>query len=92
MEITIEDLKKLDSPNIIDIRSSDSYNKGHIQGSKNIIYNNLVLKSQLFLNKTETYYIYCDYGNTSLGLCKILRGQGYNVYSIKGGYSKLTNR
>lgn len=86
MNISIDELFKLDSPNIIDIRSVENYNNNHMPGARNIPYNKLLLEPNKYLNKNEKYYIYCRYGKTSQGLCRILRNQGFDVYSITGGY------
>lgn len=86
MEIEINDLLKIDMPNIIDIRSTEKYNDNHIPGSINIDYNLLIEYPSKYLNKNDTYYIYCQRGITSKKIVEILRYYGYIVYNVKGGY------
>lgn len=86
MEITLNDLLNLNHPNIIDIRSTEKYNNNHIPGAININSNLLLSNPDKYLNKTQTYYIYCQKGMTSRPIVQILRVKGYNVFSVAGGY------
>ena len=86
MSITVKELLSLNNPNIIDIRSVENYNNNHIPGAKNIPYQELLINHKKYLNKNETYYIYCKRGLTAKGLCEILQKQGYHVFNITGGY------
>lgn len=86
MEITFDELFKLESPIIIDIRSLEKYNDNHVPGSININYNLLLSNPQKYLNKDLNYYIYCQRGITSKRVVELLRIYGYSVYSIIGGY------
>lgn len=86
MEITINDLLNLNHPNIIDIRSVEKYNGNHIPGSININSNLLLSNPDKYLNRNQTYYIYCQKGMTSRTIVRLLRVKGYNVFSVAGGY------
>lgn len=86
MEISVNELLRLNNPNIIDIRSNQKYNDNHIPGSVNISYDALTNNPSNFLEKNYTYYIYCQKGITSKTVCQILRALGYNVISVIGGY------
>ena len=86
LSISIDDLLKLNSPNIIDIRSEQSFNNNHIPGAKNIPYEKLMLKPNIYLDKNNKYYIYCQKGITSAKLCGRLASLGYKVSSVIGGY------
>lgn len=86
LNISVAELLKLPNPNIIDIRTVENFNNNHIPGAKNISSNELLINPSKYLNKNETYYIYCKHGLTSPRLCQILRNQGYNVVNIVGGY------
>lgn len=88
LNISLNDLKKIQNPNIIDIRTIENYNNNHMPGAKNIPYNNLLTSPEKYLNKIEKYYIYCKHGKTSISLCKILNKLGYRTYSINGGYEE----
>ena len=85
-EISIYQLLKLSNPNIIDIRDKYSYNLGNLTGSKNIPYYSLLSNYSIYLNKKETYYLYCDYGKQSKEISNRLNLFGYNTYYVKEGY------
>ena len=84
--ITVNDLRNLGSVNIIDIRSEEKYNDNHILNAYNIPFNKLVAFPERYLNKNNTYYIYCQKGARSKQVCSILSIKGYNVVDIIGGY------
>ena len=90
MQISMDTLiskNKYNTINIIDIRDSYSYNKGHIINAKNIPANELLNNTKNYLNKNEVYYIYCQSGNTSNRVVRYLNANGYHTYDIIGGYN-----
>lgn len=89
--ISIRDLLKLKNPNILDIRTSNLYNKDHIPGSVNISVNNLTSNPSLYLKDNQNYYIYCEFGYKSKRICKVLSKLGYNVINVDGGYDEYIN-
>jgi len=84
--ISVSDLKLLGDINIIDIRSIEKYNSKHILNAKNIPMEQLLINPGRYMNKYETYYIYCQKGIQSRKLCQILKNNGYNAINITGGY------
>lgn len=86
MNISVSDLLKLSNPNIIDIRGVENYNNNHIPNAKNVNSKELMINPQKYLDKSQTYYLYCQHGITSQRLCQILRNQGYNTINVIGGY------
>ena len=90
-EISIYQLIKLSNQNIIDIRDKYSYNIGNLKGSKNIPYYSLLSNYSIYLNKQETYYLYCDYGHQSKEISNRLNLFGYNTYYVKEGYLDFQN-
>ena len=90
-EISIYQLIKLSNPNIIDIRDKYSYNTGCLKGAKNIPYYSLLSNYSIYLNKTDTYYLYCDYGHQSKEISNRLNLFGYNTYYVKEGYLDFKN-
>lgn len=79
--------------NIIDIRNREKYNTSHIPNSINIESIDLNNNPQKYLNHNEIYYIYCQYGKTSIRTCINLNNKGYNIVNIMGGYeSWLINK
>jgi len=87
ININFDELKKLiGSINIIDIRMKDDYDMGHIKTSINIPNSQLMCNYGRYLDKSKTYYLYCQYGKTSIKTCMYLSKLGYNVINITGGY------
>ena len=84
--ITVSELKKLDNIDIIDIRSEEKYNDNHILNAYNIPYNKLINNPERYLDRDNTYYIYCQKGIKSTKVCNILHIKGFNVINIIGGY------
>lgn len=80
------DLLNSKSVNLIDIRDNYIYSKGTIKNAKNIPTNSLITNPEIYLNKNEYYYIFCNYGTTSRSLCDYLSRQGFKVINIIGGY------
>lgn len=71
---------------IIDVRTPDEFNSGHIANSINIpldIIEKTVLDN--YPNKAEKIYLYCRSGNRSSQAAKLLVNKGYtNVYDFGG--------
>lgn len=90
-QISINDLLKINNPNIIDIRRREKYNKGHIKGAISIPKEELI-NNLSRLSKNINYYIYCDSGLRSLKITKQLNSLGYNFTNIEGGYNNYLLR
>ena len=90
-EISIYEVLKSNSPTIIDIRDNYSYNTGHIPHALNIPYYSLLSNYSLYLNKSDKYYLYCDYGKQSKEIINRLNLFGYDTYYIKEGYLYFKN-
>jgi rhodanese-related sulfurtransferase len=88
--INVSELKKIiGSINIIDIRTKDEYDEGHIKTSINIPNSQLMCNCGRYLDKSKTYYIYCQFGKSSIKTCIYLNQLGYNVINIKGGFEEF---
>lgn len=84
-EITIEEFNNLGGDiAVYDIRSEHDVQYGIIPGSVRIDTGNI--RSLLDVDKRKSV-IYCTHGKITLGLCEELREEGYDVYSLKGGYN-----
>ncbi len=72
---------------VIDVRSPESYQAGHIVNSRNVAHDALgsdkvITKKQ----KTKTFLTVCDDGSNSGKAANVLREAGYqNSFSLKGG-------
>ena len=90
-EISIKQLMNLKNPKIIDIRDKYSYSQGHINNAVNIPYYSLLSNYSIYLNKTDTYYLYCDYGKQSMEISNRLNLFGYHTFYVKEGYLDFKN-
>lgn len=86
MQITLQELIHKNNPIIIDIRNENEFIMGTIPSSKNIPAIKLEISPEKYLNKNETYYIFCSNGKTSKALTEKLNIQGYRTVNIIGGY------
>ncbi len=68
---------------IIDVTNKNEFNLYHIDGSVNIPYDNLINNYRYYLNKNDTYYIYCKGGKLSKRAVSILSSLGYKVYLLE---------
>ena len=87
MEITLDELKKLDESEykLIDIRTELEISYGSIPNSIKLSQEELLNKTDL--DKNLKYVIYCKKGVISLDIADILESKGYMAYSLKGGYN-----
>lgn len=72
---------------LLDVRTPEEYESGHIDGSLNI---NLVdpffLQEINKLDKTKTYFVYCRSGSRSYNACKEMKRLGINnVFNLEAG-------
>lgn len=68
---------------IIDVRTLDEYNTGHIKDAINIPVDNI---SSITYDKDTVIILYCASGMRSANAAKILIDSGYtNVYNLDGG-------
>ena len=81
-----EIIDNLNNINIIDIRDNYLYNIESVPNSKNIPMNFLLMNPSNYLDKNNTYYIYCNRGINSKKTCDVLTSLGYDVINLIGGY------
>jgi len=86
MEVYYRDL--LPEYKVIDIRDRSDYEQGHFQSAVNIPYSLLLCFANKYLNKNETYYIYCTSGIRSKNATELLSAMGYHIVNVKDGYNK----
>tara|TARA_X000000368_G_C22778548_1_gene600464 strand:- start:22 stop:390 length:369 start_codon:yes stop_codon:yes gene_type:complete len=74
---------------LIDVRTPEEYNLGHINGAVNIDYKNenIFYRSFKKLDKSKSVYLYCRSGNRSKKSADILIELGFSrIYDLKGGF------
>lgn len=85
--VNVNDIDKLlGEVELIDIREPYEYNSGTLKTSKNIPMNTLLGNPEKYLTKEKEYYIVCQSGGRSSMACDRLRGMGYDVVNVAGGY------
>lgn len=67
---------------IIDVSDKFTYENGHINGSINIPYDELINNYRMYLNKNDSYYLYCKSGKLSRRAVAVLSSLGYKVYLL----------
>ncbi|MCL1948554.1 MAG: rhodanese-like domain-containing protein [Turicibacter sp.] len=91
--ISLQQLKQLTDAHvrIIDIRQSAVYKRNIWFETENIPYEKLLLHPDYYICPHETIYLICEFGSDSLRAARILEMQGYDVISVRQGYSGLTS-
>ena len=79
----------LENPNfvILDVRTPEEYNSGHIENSTLIDFRSDNFKEEINeLDKNNTYLIYCRTGGRSASALNMMKELGFdNVYNMLGG-------
>ncbi|MDZ4846041.1 MAG: thioredoxin domain-containing protein [Chitinophagales bacterium] len=72
---------------LLDVRTPDEYEQGHIEGAKNLDYRSSAFQTELgMLDKSKPYFVYCLSGGRSAGAADYMRNNGFKVvYDLKGG-------
>lgn len=76
---TIEEIMKKNNYIIVDVRTNEEYNQGHVVDALNIPYD-VIENSNL--DKTKTIFVYCKSGNRSNIAYNKLSNLGYDVYDL----------
>ncbi|CDE26229.1 sulfurtransferase [Clostridium sp. CAG:440] len=88
-DITMEQLKNMQMQGaiLIDIRSPQEYNEGHLEGAIVLPEYEIYSKAKKILpNKNQTIIVYCGNGIRSKKSQRIMRRMGYtNVYNLYKG-------
>jgi rhodanese-related sulfurtransferase len=75
---------------LFDIRTTDEFNSGHIEGSINIDFYDKKIFTEFFekIEKSKPIFIYCRTGNRSKQSSELLKSIGFNsVFDLEGGYA-----
>jgi len=71
---------------IIDVRTKEEYDSGHVEDAINIPYDEL--QDKINFNKDIILFVYCKSGNRSNIAYNTLNQLGYEVYDL-GAYEKI---
>ena len=92
-DIEIEELKEKVKQGaiLLDVRSRQEYQEGHISGAINIPEYEIDRRvEQEIQNKNLPIIIYCQYGSRSRNVYDKMKRKGYtNIYNLKGGLEML---
>ena len=80
---------------IIDVRTQDEFNDGHIENSLNFnIYDAVKFIEEISkLDKEASVHVYCKSGVRSLQACEIIKGMGFSkVFNLIGGITEWKNK
>ena len=69
---------------VIDLRSKEEYEEVHVEGARNIPYEELGMFRK-YLPKDKFYLLYCDRGSSSLMAAKESSRDGYRTATLVGG-------
>lgn len=73
---------------ILDLRTAEEYQQGHIEGAVNVDYHTTLMQDIPDMDKNATYLIYCQSSARSSQALELFRQQGYyEVYELEGGYN-----
>lgn len=82
----IADIRKRSDTVLLDVRTPEEYEEGHIDGVVNLPVDELREKLST-LSKDKKYYVSCQTGQRSYLACRILMQNGFDAFNLSGGYT-----
>ena len=90
-QMTVHEVKKqANELQILDVRSPDEWEKGHIPGAKHIFLPEVPEKSSE-LSKKKPVAVYCDSGYRASLAASILKNEGFEVHNVPGSWQAWLN-
>ncbi len=91
--ITVEEMDSLldmDKVQLIDVRTPQEYNEGHIKGAINIDFRDKDFEKQILeVDKSKTVIVYCKEGLRSSECADFMKKSGFiKIYDLKGGITE----
>ena len=75
---------------LVDVRTPEEFNSGHLEYATNINYNSPDFKAQIArLDKKKPVYLYCRSGNRSGKASDTLKTLGFTTFYNIGGFENL---
>ena len=90
-ELLITEFSQKDINNaiLIDVRTPEEYQEGHLENAININWYDADFQNQAEeLDKKKTLYVYCKKGGRSAKAAHLLDSLGYEVVDLLGGYDE----
>ena len=72
---------------VVDVREPERYAEEHWNGARNVPYEEL--ERWLCRLPARPMILYCEYGSTSLLAARKLGAEGYEVYTVIGGFDAM---
>lgn len=85
-KLSYQEIMKTEEYEIIDVRTKEEYEEGHIKNAINIPYD--VIDKEINIDKDKVIFVYCKSGNRSSKAYNTLKNLGYNVYDL-GAYDNI---
>lgn len=87
----MKEIINLDNTQLIDLRSMNEFESGHIENAQNIVYDEDFVRNISRLDKTQPVAVYCRTGGRSEKCARILKEAGFEkIYDLEGGYEAWT--
>ena len=87
-------LSNQDQALIVDLRSSEAFNSGHITASINIPLNDVSRRSNEIISSTKSIVLVCETGSSSTSAGETLKKEGLkDIFILRGGINewKMSN-
>mgnify|MGYP005749346731 FL=1 len=87
-------LSNQDQALIVDLRSSEAFNSGHITASINIPLNDVSRRSNEIISSTKSIVLVCETGSSSTNAGETLKKEGLkDIFILRGGINewKMSN-
>lgn len=81
-----EMIKRGEDINIVDVRHTEDYEKGHIPGAINLSKEKWHSFSELSRDKTNIVYCYSEVCHLAAAASKLFAENGYPVMELEGGF------
>ena len=79
--------KEIKNASLVDVRTPEEYNAGHLENAVNINWYDEDFEQQVkTLSMRKTIYVYCKKGVRSAMAAKVIDSLGYEVVDLLGGY------
>lgn len=92
-EVSVEDLKKMPSAQLLDSREEDEYRVSHINGATHVGYDDFDKSALKKLDKSKPVVVYCSVGYRSEKIAEKLEKEGFKeVYNLYGGIFEWVNQ
>jgi rhodanese-related sulfurtransferase len=76
---------------ILDVRSRKEYEQGHLNGAKNIPFDE-IMKEGWDIDNDKIVLVYCSRGGRSMRVANYLSYKGYKVINVVGGINKYNGK